>query len=328
MPNQPFSIQANTCTLLAQDPNSNPNTGLLDKRKYCIPIYQRPYSWGEEQLGRFIKSIVRAFREDEEPYFLGTVQIMPPTEPDYTLYNIIDGQQRFTTLLLLFKTIALHYPSIQLDKAIAPFDWLTTKVNKGEQQKDLDHIISLKTIPSLLSDGEELNTYLHNIHYIKNLLEELSTEDELEEDQTAFEVNQNFVNYCVSKLYFVVIETQASLSKTLDIFNTINTAGMDLNGGDLFKIQMFDYLTRIKNKKDIVFDEIDELYASIDQVNKAVGYEICSINSILEIYQFILIEKNQSSRALHGLKYYQLKSGRLKIRTISPLTILRRCLGN
>ena len=236
-----FSINANTCTLLSQ----KEETSILGYKKYQIPIYQRPYSWEYEQLSRFVKSITKSFN-DGESYFLGTIQTMPPTEEGVSRHNIIDGQQRLTTLLLIFKTFSIYWNTVPIHESIGTLNWLETRVNKGKQQEYLREVLDLKEISNASEDEPNLNIYLRNIRWIKDLLEELTSREGLEEGEVGFEINKAFIDYCSSQLYFVVIETQASLSKTLDIFNTINTAGMDLNGGDLFKIQMFDYLTRIK----------------------------------------------------------------------------------
>lgn len=56
----------------------------------------------------------------------------------------------------------------------------------------------------------------------------------------------SFVEYILNDILFVVIETVAGLSKTIQIFNTINTAGLDLNGDDLFKVRLYEYLHDIK----------------------------------------------------------------------------------
>jgi hypothetical protein len=88
-----------------------------------------------------------------------------------------------------------------------------------------------------------------------------------------------------------VIETNARLSKTLQIFNAINTTGLDLNGGDIFKLRMFEYLKNKKGKDDNAFNEISKLYEKIDSYNKDAKYDVTNINEILEFYKYILIAK-------------------------------------
>ena len=77
--------------------------GIFDKeRKYVVPEYQRDYSWGEEQLKSFVESVRRAI--DGEKVFMGTVQFSKEKDDD-SVYDIVDGQQRITTFILLLKVL-------------------------------------------------------------------------------------------------------------------------------------------------------------------------------------------------------------------------------
>jgi hypothetical protein len=120
-----------------------------------------------------------------------------------------------------------------------------------------------------------------------NLVEE---ENIKEDDSFSFDI-EKFCDYLFTSVYFVIIETYAGLSKTLQIFNSINTTGLDLNGGDLFKIRMYEYLTDKKNEDETAFERISEIYQLIDEKNKQAGKHIVSIQGILEIYKDILIAK-------------------------------------
>lgn len=102
-------------------------------------------------------------------------------------------------------------------------------------------------------------------------------------------------------MYFVVIETCASLSKTLQIFNSINTTGLDLNGGDIFKLRMYEYLRdkrKYDDEKDKPFEKISELYEKIDANNKKLGW-VTNIHDILQIYKYVLITKYNLPKGLY-----------------------------
>lgn len=281
-----FEINARSCTLLGPE-------GLLDSKQYQIPVYQRPYSWDSEQVNRLFKGIIQAYRNEQEPYFLGTVQLMPKE----AFQEIVDGQQRLTTLLLLFKLAHLKEPAL---KHLAPLNWLRTVVNKEKQQQMLDEVLSAVSLENIERLNLNLNKYAANLLAINEFFEEAGGPD------APFLIDSSLIDYISTQLYFVIIETKAGLAKTLDIFNTINTAGMDLNGGDVFKVQLFDYLTKQKGQPDEafeekVFDEIDSLYSEIDTNNKTAGRKVCDIQSILGIYKHMLIEGAQASRELHDL---------------------------
>ncbi len=65
---------------------------------YYVPDYQRPFSWESEQIERLWDDVISAIGDSEKNYFLGPV-ILIKTEDGY---EIIDGQQRLTTLTILF----------------------------------------------------------------------------------------------------------------------------------------------------------------------------------------------------------------------------------
>src|SRR5699024_10564637 len=68
---------------------------------YSIPLYQRNYTWGEEQIHRLIHDILdEAEKEESKDYFLGNLVVASAHRADEAL-DVIDGQQRLTTLYIL-----------------------------------------------------------------------------------------------------------------------------------------------------------------------------------------------------------------------------------
>jgi hypothetical protein len=71
---------------------------------FRIPDYQRPYSWGEEQALQLIDDLVDALdRPGDEPYFLGSIVLVEGGAPSE--FDVIDGQQRLTTLTILLAVL-------------------------------------------------------------------------------------------------------------------------------------------------------------------------------------------------------------------------------
>lgn len=288
-----FAINAKTCSLLKNEQEGN-MTLLSGNKKYVIPIYQRPYSWDHLQIGKFIGDIFKSYWGADrvvirEPMFIGTMQLSYPQEG---LQEIIDGQQRMTTFLLLFKTLKEKYTHSSALQQVQ-LDWLRTDVNNGAQQNYLDEMLR-DQMPAVY-DG--LNPYKRNLHTISELFEEQLPVDD---DGIRFDID-DFFQYLTSRVYFVVIETRAQLSKTLQIFNAINTAGLDLNTGDIFKIRMYQYLTQHKNAGKEVFEEISKLYEKIDLLNKEAGTNVTDIRGVLKLYQYVLVTKNGLPDTLHHL---------------------------
>ena len=78
---------------------------------FIVPDYQRPYSWGQDECEQLWTDIVNVFGDGEniDEYFLGSIVTY---KNDQKLLEIIDGQQRITTLTLLFRAFYEHFMSI------------------------------------------------------------------------------------------------------------------------------------------------------------------------------------------------------------------------
>lgn len=74
----------------------------LESRCFTLPEYQRTYSWNREQVNDFIKVIEYASETDSEHYLGGIIVYSPQ---DKSINKIVDGQQRITTIMLLFSSI-------------------------------------------------------------------------------------------------------------------------------------------------------------------------------------------------------------------------------
>lgn len=77
---------------------------------YEIPVYQRNYAWGREQIEQLIEDIISANPKHDDPYFLGNLIVSAPKNEKMSngsyVYEVVDGQQRLTTLYMI-----LHYLS-------------------------------------------------------------------------------------------------------------------------------------------------------------------------------------------------------------------------
>jgi hypothetical protein len=96
---------------------------------FNIPIYQRLYVWGQEQIHTLLEDIVQAFHEGKNEFYLGGTLVIERDstkkengESEY-LFDLIDGQQRFTTLWLISVVLGekLHdYKQVQTEQGIRP----------------------------------------------------------------------------------------------------------------------------------------------------------------------------------------------------------------
>lgn len=288
-----FEITSYTATILK--PSGESKALLNPKARYTIPIYQRPYEWTEGQITPFIKDIIGNYLGKDgtgrhsEPMFIGTMQLSkrkPISNVEYQ-HDVVDGQQRITTLTIFLKELQRNYPDCKR-LASLKFNWLQTHVSE-QQGKYLFNYLNDK-------EAEDQNPYQRNSAIIWNTFDMFLQNQE--EESKAFDI-ERFCDYIFHSVCFVVIETSAGLSKTIQIFNTINNTGLDLNGSDVFKVRMYEYLRDVKNEDETVFEQIQSVYTLIDEKNKEQN--IClDMGTMLDLYKNILITEYDLNTALYA----------------------------
>lgn len=132
------------------------NVGDLLKTKGLeIPVYQRPYRWTEESARRLYKDVADAMEKRQKEhiedfsYRLGTVILHEEKGKESTTYNIVDGQQRITTLILLLKCLGhevpaikkLRYPALSRDAILRNYRLFKQIVKDDEKENYKDFLL-------------------------------------------------------------------------------------------------------------------------------------------------------------------------------------------
>lgn len=277
-----FDLKARTASLCGESDSIFSD----EQNRYVIPVYQRPYAWGEDQIGRLLGDIKEAF-DRQDKMFVGTIQVSAPIkiDDDKNSFCLIDGQQRLSTLLMLLKTLGVDYTRK-----------LRTVVNKGASQQCWDDYCDWAEGKSVSEEAVAVNAYIHATLYIRSWLDDLRKEQEL--DAAAL------CEFVKTGLRFVVIETHAGISKTLEIFNVINTAGMDLNASDIFKIRFFEYLCP-NGLDDHLFQQISDCYRQIEDRNRILGMHAIGMDDVLACFQRVIVAKFGMSTETYSMSSSQ-----------------------
>ena len=109
---------------------------------YVIPAYQRPYAWTVDQTSELFDDLYDFyFNEQDEGYFLGSIVLIK--EEAAPLAEVIDGQQRLTTLTILLATLAAAMEGAQRDTLLRylcepgnEFEGLTPKPRLTLRERD------------------------------------------------------------------------------------------------------------------------------------------------------------------------------------------------
>ncbi|GAA7248331.1 DUF262 domain-containing protein [Helicobacter pylori] len=206
---------------------------LKDELYYQIPIYQRPYQWKEENCKKLLDDLFFNYEDDKESdYFCGSLVLIAISEDSKAkTYDIVDGQQRLSTFILLAKVLATLYSDYLTEESKDYLkESLISKYGKKDRldfnaigfnsKKDFQYALaSFNDAPK--SDNK--NNYLKNAVCLKNYLKEKEIED----------IN-DFIEWLYFKVVFITI-TCPDADKALRIFNVLNARGLVLNATDIFK---------------------------------------------------------------------------------------------
>ncbi len=240
---------------------------LKDELYYQIPIYQRPYQWTEENCEKLLDDLFFNYEDDRESdYFCGSLVLIAISEDSKAkTYDVVDGQQRLSTFILLAKVLATLY-SERLDpkrksQEYLQESWSDRHEYKGKKKKkrldfDLVGSSAKKDFQDALDFFDDLdaskgkdsksndpskgkNNYLKNAICLKNYLKEKEIED----------IN-DFIEWLYSKVVFITI-TCPDADKALRIFNVLNARGLALNATDIFKGELLKKLTEEKEQEEL-----------------------------------------------------------------------------
>ena len=255
---------------------------------YVIPMYQRPYSWGFDQLYELYKDLMSAYNEDE-PYFLGNI-IMARSK-DYSnegKSSVVDGQQRIITIWTLIKVLSLYLPDINsLQRALYVVPWsgkdqlpkIESKIFENDDDDAIDAIfkydkekIESRYKAVAISDGINERKCESKVEYA--LLYFYQQFVALKDDK--FDL-AGFAQFLMRRVTVLPIVQSAdgqedAENKALTIFETINNRGMDLEDADIFKARLYDSAYTKEQREEFIAmwvdfkADCDELKLSVDDI--------------------------------------------------------------
>ncbi len=272
---------------------------------YQIPRYQRPYKWGDDQLEKLWDDLQDA-RENEPNYFLGSIITAKPDESSSYL-DIVDGQQRTTTLLILFCVLRDHYPDLNsgildsdpfaVDNKIVEtsirfndrFERLRLKTHSNHESDFQTCILTPGATKGLTrpmkkdlrKEEEPKHKFINTAKFFTDRLEEMG------EDNVG-----NFVNYLFNQVKIIRIDCQ-SVTFAIKLFQVLNDRGLDLSNSDLIKSYLIGKIHRmyaadeeLKKQKENQF--IDD-WKACESAATDTGD---SVNDLFVLYEYYRLGEN------------------------------------
>ncbi|XNZ28881.1 DUF262 domain-containing protein [Helicobacter pylori] len=216
---------------------------LKDKLYYQIPIYQRPYQWTEENCEKLLDDLFFNYEYDRESdYFCGSLVLVKSDPNSKTeTYDIVDGQQRLSTFILLAKVLAdLYNDCLSGTKSLERLQesWKDRHTEKkrlsfntigSNAEYDFQDALEHFNDSQASKNKNNKNNYLKNAICLKNYLKKKEIED----------IN-DFIEWLYLRVVFITI-TCPDADKALRIFNVLNARGLALNATDIFKGELLKH---------------------------------------------------------------------------------------
>ena len=221
-----------------------------DDYVFSIPPYQRPYAWTIEQAGQLLEDLLDCLAAGDpgelSPYFLGSIVLIKP--PEQSEADVVDGQQRLTTLTCLLcvlrdlepdkRAVQIHkyvcepedeFAGTQLRFRLSPRDRDTAFFRAHVQEEGATAQPSTAHAKNDAQRNMAANTALFH--------ERLST---VSDDERA-----RLITFLVRRCYLVVVEASDRAS-AYRIFSVMNDRGLDLSPTDILKADIIGALAEAK----------------------------------------------------------------------------------
>ena len=276
--------------------------------KFIIPDYQRPYKWDLEKCEILWQDLTSFFEERtvSEEYYLGTVVTCKNDESGKIEIEVIDGQQRITSLLLLLRAFysKLEKSAIEddniigLKNQIAPCIWDVNPISGRVSDTSLIHIESRVATESdnevfhaILRTGKSkpsaTDLYSKNYNYFFSMCEEYAMNNPI-----------HWQAFCVSILKNCIILPIdcEKLDTALTIFSTLNDRGMPLSDSDIFKAQLYRSKTTAQEKS--------EFTSSWKELTRTVDDAGMSLDDLFRNYSHVIRGREGDRKKEIGLRKF------------------------
>ena len=279
-------------------------------KPFVIPEYQRPYAWSDEQVETLFEDLWEftagsGGTENNGSYFLGSIVSY---ENDDGEQEIIDGQQRITSLFLLLRAIYTRLTdTLESERTaeaknfiskIEPTIWRTNKLTGVVDYTDIlltSRVMNNdgnQILKAILETGETSENAKDNYSKNYRLFQRLLDKHSLENPLMVYQFIYALLNQAI--LLPITADTQDT---ALTIFSTLNDRGLPLSEADIFKAKIYNQLD-VDNKKLFI-----ERWKNLDE---QATYNKESIQQLFYYYMFYLraLEKDIKTTTPGIRKYY------------------------
>lgn len=232
--------------------------------EFEIPEYQRPYAWGAEEALQLLSDLSGALERDtDEPYFLGSIVLVKA--PGSPRSEVIDGQQRLTTLTILLALLRdlVDKESLQqsihklIESEALEWDNVPAKPRLNIRPRDTHFFRTYVQTPGAtqaligLSDNAVGTDSQRRIRNNAKALHEALVEWDQEQLTQLFKL-------IAARAYLVTVSTP-DLNSAYRIFSVMNARGLPLSPQDIFKSQVIGSIAEHEKQRHAeVWENLEE----------------------------------------------------------------------
>lgn len=282
-------------------------TEALEEFWYTIPDYQRPYVWDEEQIIELLDCIKNAMKSDSNSeYFIGSMVFrtkeIEENGTNYQECELLDGQQRITTLFLITAVIRDIVKDNEKDKETIRKNCNKVIFQEEDRYSNIPERIRIK-----FGIREQVNKFVNE--YVKK---DKGTEDEFGLEKivndknldlsmrnmakailiirnyfkTRLDIIPQFYSFLKNKVIMVYIATE-DLNDAFQLFTVMNNTGVKLRNSDILKANNLEVIEDEKKRKEKAkkWEEIESYFGD-------------KFDNFLSIIRTILVKKKANYNLL------------------------------
>ena len=270
---------------------------------YQIPVYQRPYKWGDDEVDKLWDDILESYQNEEPNYFLGSI-ITAQSSNSSKYLDVVDGQQRLTTLIILMATIRDLYPNINHKECEEdPFAIGLDQIKNAIMVSDKFGRLRLATHSNHSSDFEKYIIKGNTLNLKKPLKKDLrkdeapefkfintSVEFKTRLEQLGEKECGKLLNYIFNQIKIIRIDC-TNVGFAIKLFQVLNARGLDLTNSDLIKSYLIGKLHSLYDDEVVDIKEKQFLQDWIGCEELALDVEE-SMNELFVMYEYFLLGSN------------------------------------
>lgn len=251
---------------------------------FNIPIYQRLYVWKELQVNKLLEDIYDAYSRDEDNYYLGGVV----TYSNGKKLDLIDGQQRFTTLWLICMVVSSIEPNVCNEM----------KCFCGNEEELRIQFAIRPQITKFLISRMKKSKYddcdTKQVSDVKNMIDAIGNIESFCEDDKRREYLVDFALFLTTKVILVRTEIpeETDLNK---LFELINGRGQQLSQTDILKSHILDLIRKETNGNEDLLIRYGQIWNACADMNEYVEHNIQQEDPSLTWKDRLIYDKESNS---------------------------------